>query len=596
MSDQSPYPWCRAGEDLRGRAVPIDLELGCPNRKPDGRGGCTFCAGDGGRARQILEADGIAEQVERGIAFARERYGARRFLAYVQAFTGTYAQPRRLKELLDALLACATFDALSVGTRPDCLPDPILDTICGFRNRLPVWVDLGIQTVHDRTLRRVRRGHTWEQSRAAIPRLHERGILIAAHVILGLPGETRDDFNRTADALAEMPIQAIKMHNLHVLKGTSLAQEYARAPFPVFDEFQYAEHLIEFLQRLPLCLPVLRLQTDSPEQDLLAPRWAMTKGHFLDFLAEEMRLRDVRQGDRCAVPATVRRGAPAPPPTWCRVGTDDGSVTLWNPEFKEHYHAPVGAYSEAMGKYVLPSGLPERLAAGPVRLLDICFGMGYNTLAACETAVQCPGSATLDVVALERDRRAVTAAARVFADTPPAETPLNWAEVLTCLLETGRWQHARVSIRIHWGDARYTLRTVTGAEPFHVAFLDPFSTQRNSELWTVDFFRQVRDALNETGRLLTYCTAVPVCSGLERAGFHVGRTHRVPPHRPATLAAVRPADVDVPLPGDVRLAMKTHRGIPYRDPHGVDANRQILRRRELEIEAAKRGPATPAAH
>lgn len=280
--------------------VPLDLGLGCPNRRPGGTGGCTFCAEDGGRAPQLAGAEGLREQVAAGVAFARRRYGATRFMAYVQAFSGTFAPPERQRQIYEAILQAHPFAALSVGTRPDCLSPETLAVLGDVRRRVDLWVELGVQSAHDRTLRLVRRGHDWACSRDAIQRLAALGIRAVAHVILGLPGETPADWDATADALAALPLAGVKIHNLHVIRGTALADEYGRAPFPVPKEAEYAEGLIAFLRRLPPTFAILRINTDTPADRLLAPRWRMTKGQFRDYVVAEMRRRGVRQGDGLA--------------------------------------------------------------------------------------------------------------------------------------------------------------------------------------------------------------------------------------------------------------------------------------------------------
>ncbi|MBN1556882.1 MAG: TIGR01212 family radical SAM protein [Lentisphaerae bacterium] len=287
--------------------VPIDLGLGCPHRRPGGAGGCTFCPADGARAKHTQEpgGDSLEEQIRRGLAFARRRYRAARFMAYLQAYTATFAPPARQRALFERVLAAYPFDALSIATRPDCLPPATLDLLAGLRNRLDVWVELGVQTVHDPTLARVNRGHDWAASRRAILALHDRGLRVAAHVILGLPGETAAHFARTADTLAALPLSGIKIHNLHVVRDTALEREFRATPFPVYDAYAYADILIEFLARLPPDLPIMRLNTDTPAAELVAPRWTLAKGQFRQYLIAEMNRRGRRQGSLLASPANT---------------------------------------------------------------------------------------------------------------------------------------------------------------------------------------------------------------------------------------------------------------------------------------------------
>lgn len=281
--------------------VPVDFGLSCPHREGP-HGGCTFCSSNGSRAgyapaKYSSGSVPVGKQARAGVEFARRRYGAQRFIAYVQAFTGTFATVDVQRRLYDELLTAHSFEVLAVGTRPDCLPDPTLALLCELQQRLEVWVELGVQTVHDRTLERIRRGHTWACSRAAIERLHACGIGIVAHVILGLPGETETDVRKTAETLAGLPLLGVKIHNLHVLRGTRLAEEYAQAPFCIFDEREYGEILIDFLRRIPPQVAVLRTLTDTPDDERIVPRWQMKKGQFQEYLVREMLRIGARQGD-----------------------------------------------------------------------------------------------------------------------------------------------------------------------------------------------------------------------------------------------------------------------------------------------------------
>ncbi len=219
----------RHGESLF--RVPIDFNFGCPNRELDGSGGCTFCNVRGSAAVQTIGTSTVQEQMAEAIRFARDRYGAKKYMAYIQAFSATFGesqQPMYL-ELLDSF----DFTAVSIGTRPDCLTPQAYDFLVELNKHIEVWVELGVQTVHDRTLERINRGHDWSSSEGAIKKLHGLGIKVAVHAILGLPGETAGDFQQTADILAALPIDAIKIHNLHIEKGTTLALEHALTPLPV---------------------------------------------------------------------------------------------------------------------------------------------------------------------------------------------------------------------------------------------------------------------------------------------------------------------------------------------------------------------------
>ena len=561
--------------------VPLDLGLGCPNRDTDGTGGCTFCPADGARARQIEGAETVEQQVKSAIEFAKRRYGAKRFMAYVQAFTGTFAAASQQRELYDHILGLFPFSALSIGTRPDCLPTDTIDFLQDMAKHLEVRVELGIQTANDNTLKRISRGHDWHCSIEAIEMLDAAGIPVIAHAILGLPGETQDDFNHTAEKLAKLPLAGLKIHNLHIVKGTELARDYENKPFPVMNEFEYLEALMGFLRRLPADLPILRVTTDSPEDQLVAPNWHLSKGQFVELLERHLAFRLWKQGDLVGgEPQSfdmVQAGTSVPNENE-PVETGDGSITFWSPIFKEHYHTTAGARGESVGKYVQPSRLRDRLATGPVRLLDVCFGLGYNTLSAIDVAREV-GKHPLSVTALEIDRGVVRDAAHNEVDP-------TTKELLQALFNTACYDDGHVSVEMTWGDARHTTAAIDG--PYDVVYLDAFSTQRNSELWTVEFFDTLYGLMADDAVLLTYCAALPVRSGLMTAGFHVGNTQPFGRERPGTIATKQASLIDCPMEAqELQNIETTTKGIPFRDPSGVATNREILKSREERVREFK---------
>ncbi len=594
----------RYGEPLF--RVPIDFDLGCPNREADGSGGCTFCNVRGARSVQTLGRESVQEQMAEAIRFVRDRYGAKKYMAYIQAFSATFGPKQR--PLYQELLNAFDFTAVSIGTRPDCLTPQAYEFLAALNEEIEVWIELGVQTVHDRTLERINRGHDWTASETAIKKLHELGIKVAAHVILGLPGESAEDFQQTADTLAALPIDAIKIHNLHIEKGTTLAQEHAASPLPVLMEYDFAEHLMDFIRRMPPHIPIMRLTTDTLDDELIAPKWHMAKGQFKDYVIQQMVCREWRQGDlffaqrrkgtkdytaqKLGDSAPLHEISPEQNVGILRtVETEDGSVTFWNEDYKEHYHTPAGARLEAEEKYLVPGKLKERLKKGDVALLDVCFGLGYNSLAAMEMAGRSAASPTagaeasapptLAITALEMDRRVVGAAAKNI-ETLEADS-FNWKDALQNLYSNHSYRVPNASCLMRWGDARYT---ITKLEPsaYDLVFLDAFSTQRNSELWTVDFFRKLKAVMKPNAVLLTYCAAIPVRAGLMEAGFFVGETDPVGRARGGTIATLREADIEIPLPDhEIKMIRETTRGLPYRDPYGVWTNKEILRDRQERI-------------
>jgi radical SAM protein (TIGR01212 family) len=563
--------------------VPVDLGAGCPHRAEDGTGGCAFCPPDGARAVQTREAVTVEEQVEQAISFARRRYRATRFMLYLQAYSHTLSAGSQQRRLLLNILDRYRFEAVSIGMRPDSLEPNVLAFLADMNRSVETWVELGVQTVHNRTLKRINRGHTWQTSLKAVYALREYGLHTILHVIIGLPGEEAAEVLRTAETLAHLPFEGIKIHDLHVVRGTALASDYAKTRFPVLDEHAYAELLIEFLRRIPPEIAIMRMTTDTPPGDLIAPRRWMAKGQFVEFVDRQMRLRGVCQGD---LVSSSPEGATPVAKVMRPISTRDGSPTFWSDTFKEHYHTPAGAGLEAVCKYVEPSRLRTRLKQGEVRLLDVCFGLGYNTLEACAEAAR-TRQHFLDVTALEINRHVVANAAAYMTET----RPFSRRDVLTRLFRKDLVRRRYFSVRLLWGDARNTVRQLK-PRSFDVIYLDPFSTQRNSELWTVEFFSMLKGLMGPAGVLLTYSNAVPVLAGLLEAGFHVGQTHPGHGLRAGTIAALRATDIAVPLTARHMFTIReTPRGTPYRDPHVCWTNRTILHDREQRMRMSSTAPA-----
>lgn len=561
-------------------SIPIDAAFSCPHRNPDGSGGCSFCSEHGARATQLGELTDIRAQVRAGIDFAKRRYNAEGFMAYFQAYTSTFASTDSLNSLVELICEEEKFQAIIFGTRPDCLPNEVIRYLQSLQQRLDIWVELGVQTIHDKTLHRINRGHDFKTSREAIIKLHDAGISVAVHLILGLPGETVEDFHQTIKTISALPISAIKLHNLHVVEGTTLAREYLDQPFPLFNEHEYAEILLKLLPLIPFEIPIIRLTTDSDESSLIAPRWSMKKGQFRSHLEKLMVSRGTRQGSyvkgKIAAENTPQGQENLEP-----VRTDDGSITFWNSTIKERYHSQAGARSEAIQKYCLPAELTRRLTQGKVRILDICFGLGYNSLTSCELALQNGGA--LEIVGLELNRTVVEMAAEKIEEP---DGDLNWNSCLSTIAADASWSQDNCSIKLLWGDARHTISQIEGQ--FDLIWLDAFSTQRNSELWTVDFFAKLLPLLKESGVLCTYSAAIPVRSGFVQAGFHIGETEPFGRERGGTIAARKKGLIKRQIPQRDSYLMETSRGIPYRDPNGTRTNREILRNRELEIVELKK--------
>jgi uncharacterized protein len=302
--DEPPYlTYARYLQQRHGGVVyrvAVDAGFSCPNR-PAGRSsrGCTYCAEEGGRAPYLSAAShaAVETQVREAVAFLRARYGAEAYILFFQAFSNTNAPVEKLREVYDHGLSLAPFLGLNVATRPDCLDAAKADLLASYRSRgLEVWAELGLQTSDDLTLRRVARGHTAEDFLRAYRLLKERGLKVAVHLIFGLPGEDMAEILRTVDFLGPLEPDGVKIHNLHIPRGTVLAEELEKGELTAPGSPRHMEYAIAAIERLPPSTVIMRLTCDTPEERLAAPRHFWPKGAFLERLAEAMRARGARQG------------------------------------------------------------------------------------------------------------------------------------------------------------------------------------------------------------------------------------------------------------------------------------------------------------
>jgi hypothetical protein len=267
----------------------------CPNR--DGTvalGGCIYCNNSSfspGNRRLSITA-----QLERGKHFLRRRYGAQKFLAYFQAYTNTYGDVQQLKSLYDEALACADIVGLSIGTRPDCVPDDVLDLLADYASRTYLWLELGLESGHDQTLALLNRGHTVAAFDDAVRRAQQRQLRLCTHLILGLPGETPADMLATARYIADLGLAAIKFHHLHVVRHTVLEKMYQRGDVALLSLEAYAPLVVDCLEVLPPEMVIMRLMGDAPPAMLVAPDWSRHKTIALRRIEQELEQRNTYQG------------------------------------------------------------------------------------------------------------------------------------------------------------------------------------------------------------------------------------------------------------------------------------------------------------
>jgi radical SAM protein (TIGR01212 family) len=257
-------------------------------------GGCIYCDGRGSKLRQQGALPTVSDQIASGKKYYAK--GAAKYIAYFQTFTNTYAPVEKLRVLYDEALAQEDVIGLSIGTRPDCLGQNVIELLSGYARKHHVWVELGLQSIHDKTLQFINRGHNFQQFADAVNALAGRGLNICVHIIIGLPGENDKDVLATAKTLASLPIQGIKIHSLLALEGTALGEMYKQGSINLISKDKYVSLTADVLEILPPEMVVQRLTADGYRDIFLAPDWAMNKLDVLNSINMELARRDSYQG------------------------------------------------------------------------------------------------------------------------------------------------------------------------------------------------------------------------------------------------------------------------------------------------------------
>ena len=318
--------WTNYSEYLKRRhghsvyRIGVDGGFSCPNRRSDKTGGCAFCDGTGSVAVYQRKAESgytrlssydaevasgilkpqltIREEIERGRSFLKRRYGAEGFALCFQSYTNTYDTVDNLRRKYDEALSVMDFEEFIVSTRPDTVPDEVLSLLSSYRTeRRDVWVEFGLQSADDSTLKYINRGHDTACYLDAVTRAHEHGLLVSTHIILGLPGEGRESFIRSAEMLNRAGSDAVKIHNLHITGGTELADEYLDGVITAMSEERTLEAVELFLRHLAPEIIVERMISETPYHRLIAPRKFPDKSKFLSHLDARMTRNNTRQGD-----------------------------------------------------------------------------------------------------------------------------------------------------------------------------------------------------------------------------------------------------------------------------------------------------------
>lgn len=284
-----------------GKVQKISINAGftCPNRDGKaGYGGCTYCNNQTFNPAYCQTEKSVACQLEEGKLFFAHKYPQMKYLAYFQAYTNTYGELEVLKRKYEEALAVKDVVGLVIGTRPDCMPDALLDYLTELNRHTFVLVEYGIESTNDETLRRINRGHTFAVSAAAVRRTAARGIPVGGHIILGLPGEDREIIIAQAGTLSELPLTTLKLHQLQLIKGTRMAHEYEQCPdaFHLYTADEYIDLVIEYVEHLRPDLVLERFLSQSPPELLIAPDWGLKNYEFTNKVRKRMKEMNAYQG------------------------------------------------------------------------------------------------------------------------------------------------------------------------------------------------------------------------------------------------------------------------------------------------------------
>lgn len=275
--------------------------MSCPNRDGTlGTGGCIFCSAGGSGEFAADPSLSVLEQIKEAKERLKKKRPANHYIAYFQAYTNTYAPVAYLRSIFMEAIQCPETVILSIATRPDCLGPEVVYLLAELNQIKPVWIELGLQTIHEDTASLIRRGYRLAVYEDAVQRLRACGLEVITHVILGLPGEDRERLLKTIRYLNAQDIQGIKLQLLHILKGTDLAEMYRQSPFPVFSLEEYVQTVLSCVELLRPDIVIHRLTGDGPKDLLTAPLWSCSKRHVLNRIHQEFRLQNTWQGKFCS--------------------------------------------------------------------------------------------------------------------------------------------------------------------------------------------------------------------------------------------------------------------------------------------------------
>lgn len=292
-------PWLKEQLGVKTQKISINAGFTCPNRDGSvGVGGCTYCNNQTFNPAYCATAKSITQQLEEGKAFFARKYSDMQYLAYFQAYTNTYDSVENLRVKYEEALAVPGVVGIVIGTRPDCMPDALLDYLEQLTRSTFLLVEYGVESVYDDTLRRINRGHTHAQTVDAVARTAERGIKVGAHVILGLPGEDHEALMEESRILSQLPITMLKLHQLQLIKGTRMADEYVMSPsdFHLFSVDEYVNLAVDFVERLRPDIIIERFASQSPASLLATKGWGLKNYELVERIKKRMAERGAWQG------------------------------------------------------------------------------------------------------------------------------------------------------------------------------------------------------------------------------------------------------------------------------------------------------------
>ena len=283
-------PWLQEQLGTKVQKISVNAGFTCPNRDGTvGYGGCTFCNNQTFNPEYCQPQKSITQQLKEGKRFFARKYPHMKYLAYFQAYTNTYGELERLKDMYEEALRVPDVMGLVIGTRPDCMPPALLDYLAELNRRTFLIIEYGIESANDETLKRINRGHTFADSVRAIKRTAERGIRVGGHMILGLPGEDHDELMRQARLIGQLPLTTLKLHQLQIIKGTKMEEEWQETPWSLPSVDEYIELLLDYISLLPPTLVLERFVSSSPASLLVAPRWGLKNYEFVNRLNKVIR-------------------------------------------------------------------------------------------------------------------------------------------------------------------------------------------------------------------------------------------------------------------------------------------------------------------